>query len=64
MMKNEKIVKVCKIVVEVCNIAVIIAQTLISAFENSKRLGDSSKPGYTQEDVQLIKDFLQQEKSL
>lgn len=60
-MKNEKIVKVCKIVVQICNIATIIAQTLINAFPEKKSLSQKQPQDINQEDVKLIKDFLAQE---
>lgn len=58
-MKNAKIVKVCEIVVQVCNIAVIIAQAVKSAFPVKVSVNETKA---TPEDVQLIKDFLAQEK--
>lgn len=58
-MKNEKIVEVCQVVVKVCNIALVIAQTLISAF--GPKLAQKPVAEYSQEDMQLIKDFLNQE---
>lgn len=60
-MKNEKIVKVCEIVIQVCNTAVIIAQAVKSAFPViAKKSG--SVPQFSQEDAKLIKEFLESEK--
>lgn len=53
-MKNEKVVKVCEVVIQICNIAVIIAQAVKSAFPSS------SKQVASPEDVALIKEFLEQ----
>lgn len=58
-MKNAKIVKVCEIVVQVCNIATIIAKTLIQAFP--VKVAQPVKSVVTPEDVKLIKEFLQED---
>lgn len=58
-MKNAKIVKVCEIVVQVCNIATIIAKTLIQAFP--VKVAQPVKSVASPEDVKLIKEFLQEE---
>lgn len=58
-MKNEKIVEVCKVVIQVCNIANLIAQTLVNAFAPS--LAHKSPSQYSQEDIKLIKEFMEQE---
>lgn len=58
-MKNAKIVKICQIVVQICNITVIIAQAIANAFPNkSSEIGN-----FSQEDLKLIKDFMEQEKN-
>ena len=58
-MKNEKVVKVCQVVIQVCNIANIIAQTLISAFgTTTKKVVNSS--GFTEEEIKMIKEFQEQ----
>ena len=58
-MKNAKIVKICQVVVQICNITVIIAQTIANAFPNkSAEVGN-----FSQEDLKLIKDFMEQEKN-
>lgn len=60
-MKNAKIVKVCKIVIQVCNIATIIAQTLIKAFPvTEKEL--ANYPVANDADLKLIKEFLASQK--
>lgn len=50
-MKNEKIVKVLEVVVQVCNIATIVAKTLIPLFPVKNQ-------EVTNEDTELIKQFL------
>lgn len=59
-MKNEKIVKVCEIVIQICNTAVIIAQAIKSAFPALAK--KSGNVNFTQEDAKLIKEFLASEK--
>lgn len=57
-MKNEKIVKVCEIIVQVCNIAVIIAQAVKAAYPASKKSFDTK---LDQEEAALIKSFMESE---
>lgn len=53
-MKNEKVVKVLEVVVQICNIATIVAKTLIPLFPVKKQeIVDT-------EQEELIKQFLQQ----
>lgn len=56
-MKNEKIVKVCEVVIQVCNIAVIIAQAVKSAFPAMKAANQVSE--IDQEEAELIKQFME-----
>lgn len=60
-MKNAKIVKVCQIVVQVCNIATIIAKTLMEAFPEKKSISQKLPQEISQEDAKLIKEFLASE---
>lgn len=53
-MKNEKIVKVLEVVVQVCNIAIIVAKTLIPLFPVKKQEVVSNQ------DTDLIRQFLEQ----
>lgn len=59
-MKNEKIYKVAQAVVQVCNLATVIAQAVMAAFPVQQNL-ISGKEKFSQEDVKLIKEFLASE---
>lgn len=59
-MQNEKVYKVCQIVVQVCNTAIVIAQAIAAAFPVQKNL-IAGKENLSQEDMKLIKEFLAQE---
>lgn len=59
-MKNEKIYKVAQTVVQVCNLAIVVAQAVMTAFPVQKNL-IADKKTFSQEDMKLIKDFLENE---
>lgn len=59
-MKNEKIYKVAQTVVQVCNLAIVVAQAVMAAFPVQKNL-IADKKTFSQEDMKLIKDFLENE---
>lgn len=57
---NAKINKVCEVVIKVCSIAIAIAQVVKAAFP----LPETAKKEITQEQAELIRDFIQHEELL